>query len=271
MRRAAAARSSGSQRMPITRAGILMFRHTGAEPEVLPVHPRGPYSAKNDDGAWSSPKGVYQSDEDALVAARREFEERKPAGRKAHRQRGNNCIRALICINARGRHFGPRCRPWEEERPMTGLPSSGKECPAAGTVFGWWYDQMRAGLALLDPLGGINRLPDDPGVSGFEIPEFLGRRFDADLLFRRMALLRIDRDALEAHDPLLFHELQGECTLCRHKERCARDLSREPEDAAQDWHDYCPNCATLNLLAVIQDSAPRALPQPSHDRSVPAG
>jgi len=61
--------------MAITSAGILMFRRTGAEPEVLLVHPGGPYWAKKDDGAWSIPKGVYERDEDALAAARREFEE----------------------------------------------------------------------------------------------------------------------------------------------------------------------------------------------------
>ena len=61
--------------MPITSAGILMFRRTGDEPEVLLVHPGGPYWAKKDDGAWSIPKGVYESGEDALGAARREFEE----------------------------------------------------------------------------------------------------------------------------------------------------------------------------------------------------
>ena len=61
--------------MPITSAGILMFRRIGAEPEVLLVHPGGPYWARKDDGAWSIPKGVYERDEDALAAARREFEE----------------------------------------------------------------------------------------------------------------------------------------------------------------------------------------------------
>ena len=61
--------------MPITSAGILMFRRTGDEPEVLLVHPGGPYWARKDDGAWSIPKGVYKSDEDALAAARREVEE----------------------------------------------------------------------------------------------------------------------------------------------------------------------------------------------------
>src|SRR5262245_47550688 len=56
-------------------AGILMFRRSGPEPEVLLVHPGGPFWAKKDDGAWSIPKGLYESGEDPLAAARREFEE----------------------------------------------------------------------------------------------------------------------------------------------------------------------------------------------------
>lgn len=39
------------------------------------MHPGGPFWAKRDDGVWSIPKGEYQSDEDPLAAARREFEE----------------------------------------------------------------------------------------------------------------------------------------------------------------------------------------------------
>jgi predicted NUDIX family NTP pyrophosphohydrolase len=49
-------------------------RHEGAL-EVLLVHPGGPFWAKKDAGAWSIPKGEYGEDEDALAAARREFEE----------------------------------------------------------------------------------------------------------------------------------------------------------------------------------------------------
>jgi predicted NUDIX family NTP pyrophosphohydrolase len=56
-------------------AGILMFRRTGGRPEVLLVHPGGPFWAKKDDGAWSIPKGLYEDREDPLAAARREFEE----------------------------------------------------------------------------------------------------------------------------------------------------------------------------------------------------
>jgi predicted NUDIX family NTP pyrophosphohydrolase len=42
---------------------------------VLLVHPGGPAWAKRDLGAWSIPKGEYDPEEDALAAARREFEE----------------------------------------------------------------------------------------------------------------------------------------------------------------------------------------------------
>jgi predicted NUDIX family NTP pyrophosphohydrolase len=58
-----------------TSAGILMFRDVEAGREVLLVHPGGPFWAKKDDGAWSIPKGEFLEGEDALAAARREFEE----------------------------------------------------------------------------------------------------------------------------------------------------------------------------------------------------
>jgi predicted NUDIX family NTP pyrophosphohydrolase len=56
-------------------AGLLVHRERNGEREVLLVHPGGPMWAKRDAGAWSIPKGEYESGEDALTAARREFEE----------------------------------------------------------------------------------------------------------------------------------------------------------------------------------------------------
>jgi len=57
-------------------AGILLHRRgDGGEREVLLVHPGGPFWAKKDAGAWSIPKGEHGDDEQALDAARREFEE----------------------------------------------------------------------------------------------------------------------------------------------------------------------------------------------------
>lgn len=60
-----------------TSAGLLLFRTpaTGS-PEVLLVHPGGPFWAKKDAGAWSIPKGEYDTaQEDSAAAAVREFTE----------------------------------------------------------------------------------------------------------------------------------------------------------------------------------------------------
>lgn len=61
--------------MPKKSAGLLLFRRGADDIEVLLVHPGGPFWAKKDDGAWSIPKGEFADDEDALSAAKREFEE----------------------------------------------------------------------------------------------------------------------------------------------------------------------------------------------------
>jgi predicted NUDIX family NTP pyrophosphohydrolase len=56
-------------------AGLLMYRLVGGNLEVFLVHMGGPYWAKKDAGAWSIPKGEYESDEDPFEAAKREFRE----------------------------------------------------------------------------------------------------------------------------------------------------------------------------------------------------
>jgi predicted NUDIX family NTP pyrophosphohydrolase len=56
-------------------AGILLHRRRAGGLEVLLVHPGGPAWARRDVGAWSIPKGEYEPTEDALEAARREFQE----------------------------------------------------------------------------------------------------------------------------------------------------------------------------------------------------
>jgi predicted NUDIX family NTP pyrophosphohydrolase len=61
--------------MPIRSAGILLYRRAMPELEVFLVHPGGPFWSKKDEGAWSIPKGVYDSEEAAETAACREFEE----------------------------------------------------------------------------------------------------------------------------------------------------------------------------------------------------
>ncbi|MGW6295323.1 NUDIX domain-containing protein [Streptomyces sp. NPDC055058] len=56
-------------------AGLLLFRRTGPDAEVLLGHMGGPYFARRDAGAWTVPKGEYEPDEPAFDAARREFRE----------------------------------------------------------------------------------------------------------------------------------------------------------------------------------------------------
>jgi len=56
-------------------AGILLYRYYDNLPEVLLVHPGGPFWAKKDLGSWSIPKGEFEADEDPLDAAKREVEE----------------------------------------------------------------------------------------------------------------------------------------------------------------------------------------------------
>ena len=63
-------------------AGLLIFRRTGAELQVLLVHPGGAFWAKKDAGAWSIPKGLVDDGEDELVAAQREVEEE--IGKRIH-------------------------------------------------------------------------------------------------------------------------------------------------------------------------------------------
>jgi predicted NUDIX family NTP pyrophosphohydrolase len=61
-----------------------MYRRRKGVVQVLLIHPGGPFWAKKDAGAWSIPKGEFSGDENALAAARREFEEETgflPAGR----------------------------------------------------------------------------------------------------------------------------------------------------------------------------------------------
>jgi predicted NUDIX family NTP pyrophosphohydrolase len=68
-------RTDPFQPMPRTAAGLLLYRHTAAGPQVLLAHLGGPFWASRDLGAWSIPKGEVAPGEELLAAARREFRE----------------------------------------------------------------------------------------------------------------------------------------------------------------------------------------------------
>jgi predicted NUDIX family NTP pyrophosphohydrolase len=56
-------------------AGVLLYRRLGSAPEVLLIHPGGPYWLRKDRGAWQIPKGELGADEAPEATARREVEE----------------------------------------------------------------------------------------------------------------------------------------------------------------------------------------------------
>jgi predicted NUDIX family NTP pyrophosphohydrolase len=56
-------------------AGILLFRFVAEAPQLLLVHPGGPYWTRRDLGAWTIPKGEFELGESARECALRELGE----------------------------------------------------------------------------------------------------------------------------------------------------------------------------------------------------
>jgi predicted NUDIX family NTP pyrophosphohydrolase len=145
------AKSIEQKAMPRISAGILLFRRRPTGVEVLLVHPGGPFWAKKDAGAWSIPKGEVETDEDLLVAARREvFEETGlavggeclPLG--AVKQPGGKTVVAF----AREGEFDPaslRSNTFAIEWP----PRSGKTVEFPEVDRAEWFDLPRAGEKIL--------------------------------------------------------------------------------------------------------------------------
>ena len=61
--------------MPLTSAGIILYRRPGGQLEVLLIHPGGPFWRGRDEGAWMIPQGLVEAGEEPLACALREFEE----------------------------------------------------------------------------------------------------------------------------------------------------------------------------------------------------
>jgi hypothetical protein len=93
--------------------------------------------------------------------------------------------------------------------------------------------------------------------------------YDESLMFRQMALTEVDRAGLAANEPLLFHELQGLCTLCPSKRRCVVDQAREAGGTRSgEWRAYCPNAAALVTLGMQQDCGLAAQHRAARERVV---
>jgi predicted NUDIX family NTP pyrophosphohydrolase len=61
--------------VPKQSAGLLVYRRRNSALQVFLVHPGGPFAVKKDEGAWSIPKGEFETGEEPLAAAIRELQE----------------------------------------------------------------------------------------------------------------------------------------------------------------------------------------------------
>jgi hypothetical protein len=125
-------------------------------------------------------------------------------------------------------------------------------------------DQIQIRAFELEATGRdeVQRIAKDLGLPMSELGLLISRDSrQADLLHRRLAILKLDANALADREPLLFRDLQRVCTLCDRRRPCVRDLARDSrrdpaEAAAQRWRDYCPNGATLNMLSTLEICSP---------------
>jgi len=68
-----------------------------------------------------------------------------------------------------------------------------------------------------------------------------------ELLDCRMAMLGLNLDATKGDK---FNEIMRRCGSCGHREACAVDLKRDPNDPV--WETYCPNKGAFIALAEAQ-------------------
>ena len=137
--------------MPKHSAGLLPYRFRDGVVEVLIGHPGGPFWARKDDGVWSVIKGEY-TDEDPLVAARREFREETglelPDGEAVAlpviRQRGGKVV-TVFAVEADIEVDGAVSNTFEMEWP----PRSGKKQSFPELDRFEWCSVERARIKLL--------------------------------------------------------------------------------------------------------------------------
>jgi hypothetical protein len=111
-----------------------------------------------------------------------------------------------------------------------------------------WLSHAQSGFGICSD-EDVERMAHDVGSSTAELRQLASKGPEsADLLQDRMAALDLDRGEVARREPATFQDLQRVCTMCSCHRRCARDLERDPLNAA--WEDYCPNVTTLKALGV---------------------
>ena len=118
----------------------------------------------------------------------------------------------------------------------------------------WWRNLAQLNT---DPVDGYDaaeedRMATDLGMSASELRVLASHGPNtAELLYRRMAALRINPQDMPVVDAFMLPDMERLCTTCISRNRCARELAECSEDHSPNWQDYCPNAATINMLVAL--------------------
>ncbi|OPY94726.1 hypothetical protein A5906_12350 [Bradyrhizobium sacchari] len=101
----------------------------------------------------------------------------------------------------------------------------------------------------------FDRIAADLRIAPDDLEELVRHgKHAADELPKMLAQLGISAERLGQAQPLLLRDMERTCSLCNHKGVCDRDLAEGT--AAENYHGYCANAATLESLDRA-DLAPR--------------
>ena len=93
----------------------------------------------------------------------------------------------------------------------------------------------------------FDRIANDLRVSPDDLEELVRHgHHAADELPKMLEQLGISEEHLGRVQPLLLRDMERVCALCQHKAQCDRDLA--DGTAAENYHGYCGNAATLEAL-----------------------
>jgi hypothetical protein len=93
----------------------------------------------------------------------------------------------------------------------------------------------------------FDRIANDLRIAPDDLEELVRHgRHAADELPKMLEQLGISEERLGQVQPLLLRDMERVCSLCKEKAHCHRDLA--DGTAAENYHGYCGNAATLESL-----------------------
>ncbi len=119
------------------------------------------------------------------------------------------------------------------------------------SVFDWWHSARERWQRLhdLDSMSSddVARMATDIGITTDDLRRVAREpNGTVELLYRRLASLRLSAEDVRAVSPLLLRDLERTCAVCDEKGRCKSDFAESDNPAG--WESYCPNSGTLRTL-----------------------